>query len=161
MLIDSLCCILIISCLVVNSKWRSFLKNSFPYQGSTPLKSSRSGPKFKRQSIHCILGPHPPPRSPSLPQPWAHQPPKERKTLPKSTVFPWLGITHFKSSRNGPKFDRQSNHRAASWGLIHVPGGHLPQLRPQGPPSDPQKDGKHHPNQPFSPCKVLADKVKS
>ena len=39
----------------------------FPWQGFTQLKSSRSNPKFARQSNHCILGPHLHPRRPYPP----------------------------------------------------------------------------------------------
>ena len=62
-----------------------------PWQGFTQLKSSRSGPKFDRQSIHRILGPHPRlrGRSPPALTPGAPiTPPKGWKTPPKSTVFP-------------------------------------------------------------------------
>ena len=54
------------------------------------VKSGHSGPKFARQSIHRILGPHPRPRRPCPPAvtPGAPiRPPKGRKTPPKSTVF--------------------------------------------------------------------------
>ena len=114
------------------------------------LKSSRSGPKFARQSIHCILRPHPRSRRPTPPAVTPGAPigsPKGRKTLPKSTVFPKLGFTQFESSCSGPKFARQSIHR--------ILGPHPHPRRPSSPavtpgaPSDPQKDRKHPPNQLF------------
>ena len=75
------------------------------------LKSSCSGPKFARQSIHRILGPHPRPRRPCPPAVTLGapiRPPEGRKTPPKLTIFHLKGFTHLKSGHRGPKFARQS-----------------------------------------------------
>ena len=106
--------------------------NRFFKQGFTHVKSGCRGPKFARQSINCILGPHPRPRRPCPPAVTPGAPirrPEGRKTPPKLTVFHLKCFTLLKSGHRGPKFVRQSINR--------ILGSHPHPRRPSPPAMTP------------------------